>query len=152
MITNDYNVDIEVETGLGFTTDGKRATMQQIATFVQELAAQGLMSQEAVKEIVSKFMETFEFGNTQEFMNKMDQGTQASPLNEEQIMQMKVAILEVLKDAGVVGKEKEQQLVDASKVGTLETLQDLQGGGGQSAPAGQPAQPIQPTPPVEGQI
>ena len=46
-------------------------------------------------------------------------------MTNEQIDQMKVAVLEVLKDAGVVGQEADQKLVDSTKLGMLEASQDL---------------------------
>ena len=45
-------------------------------------------------------------------------------MDEEQMDQMKAAILEVLKDAGVVGPEGEQKQVDMTKVAVLESLKE----------------------------
>ena len=123
-VKKDYHVDIGVESGLGYTMEGKKQTMQQIIDYMTRLAAQGLVTQDAVKVVVDKFLEVFQFGATQEFMYAMKSGTQASPLNESQLMQMKVALLETMKEAGAVGKEIDQKLVDSTKVGVLEALKD----------------------------
>ncbi|MEK9207800.1 MAG: hypothetical protein AAB922_04910 [Patescibacteria group bacterium] len=123
-IKKDYHVSIEIESGLGYTMEGKKQSMQQIIDYVAKLASEGLITQDAVKVVVTKFLEIFQFGATQEFMDAMDQGTQASPLNEEQITQMKVVILEVMKEAGMVGQEKDQKLVDSTKVGVMEAMKE----------------------------
>ena len=126
VIKKGTKVDIEVESGLGFTQQGKKETMQQIVDYMGVLAQQGLITQDAVKVVTEKFLETFQFGATQEFTDAMEFGTQSSPLNEQQLDQMKVAILETLQDAGVVGQEADQKMVDSTKVGMAETLNDLQ--------------------------
>lgn len=127
VIKKDTRVDIEVESGLGFTAEGKKQTMQQIVDYMAVLAQQGLISQDAVKVVTEKFLDVFQFGSTQEFTEAMNTSSQASPLNEQQLDQMKVAVLEVLQDAGVVGKEADQKMVDSTKVGMVEAMQDLGG-------------------------
>lgn len=127
VIKKGTKVDVEVENGLGFTAEGKKDTMQQIVTYMSQLAQQGLLTQEAVKVVTEKFLDIFQFGSTQEFMDSMNKGTGTTPMTNEQIDQMKVAVLEVLKDAGVVGQEADQKLVDSTKLGMLEASQDLRG-------------------------
>lgn len=117
-------VNIEVESGLGFTMEGKKATMQQINDFVLAMAKEGLITQDAVKVIFEKLLETFQFGSTQEFMEAMETGTQASPLTEDQLTAIKVSVLEALKDAGVAGPEAEENLINSTKVGVVEALKD----------------------------
>ena len=117
VLHKDVKVDIEVESGLGFTMEGKKQTMQQIATFMRDLAREGYLTQEAVKVVLDKFLETYQFGATQEFTEAMNDGTQSSKLTEDQLAQMKIAIAEVLKDLGLVGPESDQKLVDSTKVG-----------------------------------
>jgi hypothetical protein len=91
-IKSDYIVDIQVESGMGYTAEGKKQTMQQIIGFMMQLVQQGLITQPAVMEVVKKFLETFEFGSTAEFMEAMEQGLQTAPLNEEQLTQMKIQL------------------------------------------------------------
>ncbi len=121
-LKKEYLVNIEVESGLGFTQEGKKATMQQIIDFTVKLSEMGILNPDSVKIIVQKFLDTFQFGSTAEFMEALEEG--APQLNEEQISAVKVAVLEVLKDAGLVGPEADQKLVDSTKVGTVEALKD----------------------------
>lgn len=125
-IKKEYRVSIEVESGLGFTNEGKKQTMQQIISFFEPLMEKGLISQDALKVLVRSTLETYQYGNVSEFMEAMDSGTQAAPLNEEQIQQMKIAMLETLKDAEIVGPAADQKLVDSTKVGMMEVMRDTQ--------------------------
>ena len=127
IIRGDMPFDIEIDTGMALTMEGKRNVMQQVATFMLELAAQGLMNPEAVKVVTMKFLDTFKFGATQEFMEALDvQGLQ-DQFDQSQIDQVKVAVAEVLKDTGVAGQEADQRNVDATKVGMMEAMQDMGG-------------------------
>ena len=124
VINKDTRVKIEVESGMGFTEAGKKQTMKSIIEFMIPLMERGLLTQEAVKVVVQKFFDIYKFGSTQEFMDALDKGTSAAPLTEDQLTQMKIAMLQAMKDAGVVGAEADVKLVDSTKVGTLETLKD----------------------------
>lgn len=123
-IKKEYRVDIEVESGLGFTMEGKKQTIQQISDFMINLSEKGLLTQDAVKVIVRKFLDTYQYGATQEFMEALDTGTQASPLTEEQLQAIKIAVLEVLNETGLVGPEADQKMVDSTKVGVVEAMKD----------------------------
>jgi hypothetical protein len=117
-------VDIEVQSGLGFTQEGRKETLQQIIAFFTPLIQQGLITQDALKVVVRSLLDSYQFGNTQDVMEAMDSGTQTAPINEEQLKQIQIAVLQALKDSGVVGPEADQKLVDSTKLGTLETLKE----------------------------
>lgn len=119
-IKKDYKVKIEVITGLAFTQEGKKETMQQIVQFLTIMAKEGYISQDAVRLVIEKFLEAYQFGSTAEFMEAMD----AAPpkMTEQQINEMKVAIAEVVNDLGMAGSAAEERQVLTSKVGTLEAL------------------------------
>jgi hypothetical protein len=127
VISGDYKVRIDVEPALGFTMSGKKDTMLQITQFLQGLAEQGYLTQDAVKELIQKFLETFNYGSTQEFMQAMESGTQSNKLNEDQLTQMKIAVVEAMRDAGVAGQDTSDQDIQKTKIGVVEALQDLAG-------------------------
>lgn len=127
VLSDDMTVDVEVQTGLGFTMEGKKESMQQIATFMSQLMQQGLISQEAVGVVTEKLLETYQFGATQEFMSAMKEGTMMAQTTNEDVEKIKVAVLEVLKDAGLVGPENDQRLIDSTKTGVAEVMTDLSG-------------------------
>ena len=122
-IKKGTKVRIEIEPGLGLTMDGKRNSMQQIIEFMLKFSEVGAVNPEAIKVVMKKFLDTFGFGSTQEFMEAMEQGN-VNDMTEEQIMKMKVAIIEAMKDAGAIGPEHDQKLVDSTKVGVAEALRD----------------------------
>jgi len=123
-IQADTIVDIQVESGLGFTAEGKKATMQQISQFMVQLAQAGYLTQPAVMQVVNKFLEIFQFGSTQEFMEAMEQGTQSSPLTEDQMQQMKIAMVEAMKDTGVIGDKNDEEDILKAKIGTMEAIKE----------------------------
>lgn len=124
ILKKDAKVDIEVESGLGFTMDGKKHTMQQIVDFMIKLSQQGMLTQDSVKVVVRKLLETYQFGATQEFMDAMDTGMQSAPLTEDQLTAIKLAVASVMKDLGIGGQAGEQTQVESTKVGVVEALKD----------------------------
>jgi len=120
-IKEDMKVDIEIESGLGFTEEGKRATMLQITTFLTSLVEQGYVTKDAVTVVLKKFMDVFKFGSTQEFMEAMEVGGQPS---DQDLMKMKIAILETLSEAQVIGPKASEQRIMENKIGTVAALKD----------------------------
>lgn len=124
VISSDHVVDIEVQSGLGFTQEGRKETLQQIITFFTPLIQAGLVSQDALKVIVRSLLDSYQFGSTQDVIEAMDTGASTAPISEEQLKQIEISVLKVLKDSGLVGQEAEQQMVESTKLGTLETLKE----------------------------
>lgn len=140
-LKKEYRVNIEIESGLGYTEEGKRSTMIQIMDYMRGLAAEGYLTPEAVAIVVKRFLEIFQYGSTQEFMDALDSGT--PPVTDAQIQQMKVAMMEVIKDLQVkatpqppaqsVGTEVpaqtgEDENILKMKEGMMSSLGDVQGG------------------------
>jgi hypothetical protein len=122
VINPDTLVDIEVESGIGFTEQGRRDTMMQIADYMLKLTQQQLLPVEAVQVAVKELLETFQYGSTQEFMQAIEEGTMPQDFTEDQLNKLKIAILSTFKDAGIAGPEADAKLVDSTKVGVLEAL------------------------------
>lgn len=122
VIDFDTIVNIETESGMGFTVQGERETMMQIAEYMLKVAEQGLIPQQAVQVAVKKLLETFQFGSTQEFMQAIEDGT--VDMTDTQIQQIKLAVAETLKDTGAVGPQASQQRQMENKVGVLEALKE----------------------------
>lgn len=122
VINPDTVVDIEVESGIGFTEAGRRDTMMQIAGYMLKLVEAQVIPIESVKVAVQELLETFAFGSTQEFMQAIEEGTMPQDFTQDQLQKLKIATLETLKDAGIAGPEADAKLVDSTKVGVLEAL------------------------------
>jgi len=100
-LKKDYKVDIEVESGLGYTDEGKKGRAMEIATFAIQMAQQGLVTPDAAKLIVNRLLEIYKFGPTAEIMEAMDNvppAQQMIPFTQDQNMQMKTNLLEVIAD------------------------------------------------------
>lgn len=121
-LKGDSRVDIEIESGLGFTKEGQKGTMLQLFQELDPYVQQGLIPQEAFKVALEQFLKVYQFGATAEFMEAMENGK--TPMTDQEMMMMKTALLEALKDAGEVGPEADETKVQASKLGTLQALKD----------------------------
>lgn len=117
-------VDVEVETGLGFTMEGRRNTMQQINDFILNMTKEGLINPQAAQVIMGKFLETYNFGATQDFMDALEEGGMEAQVAEDQITKMKVGLAEVLKDVGMTRDQMEKDNIDQTKVAVAEVLKD----------------------------
>lgn len=117
-------IRVEADTGFGLTQDGRRQAMGELMKQMIALYQQGFLGAEAMSLLVKRFVEEYGYGSTQEFMEAIERGITQGQMSQQQVMQMKIAILQVLKDAGLVGKEGDQRLVDSTKLGALQTLKD----------------------------
>lgn len=128
IVTIDKNakVRIEIEPGLGLTMEGKKDAMQSIIEYILKLVqvVPGSVPPEALQMVIKRFLEAFGYGSTQELMEAMESGLTEGQMTEEQIMKMKIAIVEAMKDSGAVGPEAEERMVDSTKVGVIEALKD----------------------------
>lgn len=123
-IDKDAKVRIEIEPGLGLTMEGKKEAMETILTEMRELAKEGYIPPAVIQQIVKKFLENFGYGSTQELIETWEQSAGQGDLSDEQIKKVKIAVLQSLKDAGVVGPQLEEMMIKSTQVGTLQTLKD----------------------------
>lgn len=121
-VKKDYRVEIEIEAGLGYTKEGQKETMQNLATFLGNMAAQGVVNPNVMKYMIEKLLEVFQFGKNQELLEALN--SDVDNMTDQQLQKMQIAILEALKDAGEVGPEASQRRVMENKIGTLEALKD----------------------------
>jgi len=123
----DYRVDVQVESGLGYTKEGQKAAAKELGDFIVQIANIGLLSPEFTQIFIRKLMDLYGFGVTQEIMEALEQGVSSSQIQENQIQQMKTAMAEVMQDTGAVSSP--EQRVQEGKVATAEALADIQKGG-----------------------
>jgi len=98
-LKKDYKVEIEIEAGLGYSDEGKKGRMMEIANFVLQMAQAGYLTPEAAKLMVERLLEVYQFGPTSELMDALKQAPQGqAPFTPEQQEAMKVAFLEVIRD------------------------------------------------------
>ena len=127
-LSSEYHVDIEIEAGLGFTKTGKRdAMLKLVGEVFLPLAEKGFLPPQAVKTIVEKVSETYQFGATAELMDSFEsdqpQFTEKQQQNLEQTIQ--IAVAQVMKD--LQGSEilpDQKTRIEETKVGVAEAIKD----------------------------
>ena len=125
-LKKNYRVDIEVEQGLAYTREGQKAAAKELGDFMIQLAQLGLINPEAVKVYVRKLFETYGFGATQEIMEAMERFEAAGQMTEQQIMTMKVAMAETMKDIqGSPMMPTPDQRILENQVGVAQAAADL---------------------------
>lgn len=134
-LKKEYKVDIEVQAGLGYTMEGKRESMLALGEYMMKLAQIGYVPPQAVKVVLERLLETYQFGQTAEFMEAMEEAGEQAGMQEQQIQQMKVALAEVMADISKAGgmparRADREESVEESKVGVAEAIRDITKGGG----------------------
>lgn len=123
-IKKDYKVEIEVQSGLGYTREGKKQAALQLGEYLLKLAELRMLPPEAVQKFIEALLETYQFGATSEIMETF-KGFEQGQLSDEQLDKVKVAIAEVLKD--LQGSEilpTSDQRIEEGKVATAEVIKD----------------------------
>lgn len=118
-------IRIEADTGMGLTADGRRKNMIDLITQGLEWFKAGFLSPTAMSMLIKKYVEEMGFGSTEEFMDEIDKGVTQGMMSQSQIQQMKIALLQVMKDTKTAGPEHEKALTDSTKLGTLQTMKDV---------------------------
>jgi hypothetical protein len=124
-------IRVESDKGFGLTQDGRRKAMQDLMKNMLELYQLGFLGSEAMAMLVKRMVEEYGYGSTEQFMEAIENGITQGQLSQQQIQQVKIALLSVLKDAKMTGPELEKQLVShneanlqTTKLGVLQTLKD----------------------------
>jgi hypothetical protein len=124
-LSKDYGVEIEVESGLGFTAAGKREGAKEIMDLLNPYITGGIIPSTVLKPLIEKTLETYQYGNTAEIAEELDRlPDQGSEMTEKQIEQMKIAVAEVLKDIGFGQQQQQEQMIETTKIGVVEALKD----------------------------
>ena len=123
-LKKDCYVEIEVQAGMAYTREGQKASAKELGDYMIQLAQLGVLPQNVVTIFLQTMLETYNFGPTQEVMEAMKEVEGQGNLTDKQMDAIKLSVLEVLKDAGVVGPEAEERLVDSTKIGVVEALKD----------------------------
>ena len=123
-LKKDLHVDIQVEQGLAFTSEGKKARARELLDSLLPYAQAGFISPEAFKQLLQGFLETLQYGNVSEIIEAMDSAGQTEKLTKEKSLEIKTAVLEALKEAGEIGQQASEKRIEENKFGTLEALKE----------------------------
>ena len=127
-------VDIEVESNLGYTQEGRKAAAKELADLMVQMMKLPVppIPPEAVAIFLQQLLKTYQFGPTEEMMEAIetyigDGG--AAGVGQETLDMIKLAVLEVHKDLqGSPTMPTSEQRIDEGKVAVAEVAKDLQGG------------------------
>jgi len=110
-LRKDYKVKISIEEGMAYTPRGKQEAMKELMDFLTVLAQQGLINPQALSVAVRKFLDTYSFGNTQEFMEALEMAEGQSGeqgVDDATLEKMKLAFVEVIKQISDAGNSAPQ--------------------------------------------
>lgn len=135
-LKQDYRVDIEIESGLGYTKDGQKQTILELVKELNPYFQEQLIPPEALKVLLEKLMETYQFGSTAEFMDAIEEG-QVS-FNDQDTQKVKTAMMEVMSDlnkGGILPGQEDR--IKENTLGAAQALKDT-GVAGKPEPQGKP--------------
>ena len=122
-LSKESRVDIEVQSGLAYTQEGKKAAAKDLGDYMIQLAQLGLLPPEAVTVFLGEFLKTFQFGPTGDIVSKMEEFTKSGMINDSMLEKIKLAVAEVIKESGIA-EEDEQHDIEKIKVAVAEALKD----------------------------
>ena len=117
-------IRVEADKGFGLTQDGRRQGMEALMKQMVDLYKLGFIGSEAMSMIVKRFVEEYGYGSTEELMEAIEDGVTQGQMSQQQIKQMKVAILSVLDETKAVGPAHDAQLVKSTQVGVMQAFHD----------------------------
>lgn len=123
-LNRKLKIRIEADAGFGLTQDGRRQALDVLMKNMIELYKEGFVGASAMSMLVKRFIEEYGYGSTEEFMEALEAGVTQGQMSDNQIKQMQIALLSVLKDTQMVGSAGDKRLVDSTKLGVLQTLKD----------------------------
>lgn len=131
VLNRKAKIRIEADKGFGLTQDGRRQALEVLMKEMTNLYQLGFLGSEAMALLVKRFVEEYGYGSTEEFMEAIENGITQGQMSQTQINQMKMAVIQVLKDVKMTGPDLEKKLMEhndanlhATKVGVLQTLKD----------------------------
>lgn len=123
-LSKDYNVDIEIQSGLAYTREGKKEAARELGDYIIQLAQLGVVPPSLLTQYLDKLFEIYQFGIGSEVIEEMEDFAEQGQLTDTQVQAVKVAVAEVLKDAELAGPKAEEREILTSKIGAVEALKD----------------------------
>jgi len=134
-LSKEYRVDIEVQTGLGYTREGQKAAAKELGDYMIQLAQLGIIPPQVVTTYIETLLEAYQFGPVSEVMEQLDEFQQQGQVSDPQMDKIKLAMAEVIKDTGIADRNEDRD-VEKAKVGAAQAMTDImKAQGGQNAGA-----------------
>lgn len=123
-LSSNTKVEVEIEQGMAYTREGKKESMQNIIDTMLKYTQAGLINPEALKPVIQKYLEMYKFGSTAEFMDVLDLSGATATMSEEQINNIKIAVLQALSDVEEIGPKADKKDEEITKYAVVQALQD----------------------------
>jgi hypothetical protein len=121
-LSKDTKIDIEIEQGMAYTKEGQKATMLELFKQLEPFVTAGFIPPEPFKVALQKFLEVYQFGSTEEFMDAFSKA--GTGMTDQEMLKMKTALLQALQEAGEIGPEGDKAKIQAAAIGSLTALKD----------------------------
>lgn len=130
-LSKELKVDVEVQSGLAYTREGKKESAKELGDYLIQLAQLNLLPPNMMVEYLDKLFEAYQFGVSSEVMQELKAFNEQGQMTNPQSDAIKLAVAEVLKDAGlpeIIQKIRElpdqNERIEEGKVATAETIKD----------------------------
>jgi len=131
-LNHKLKIRVEADQGFGLTQDGRRQALDVLMKNMTVLYQEGFLSADAMAMLVKRFVEEYGYGATEEFMEAVENGVTQGQMSNNQIQQLKIAVLQVLKDLkmtpdgleGLLTKHNDANL-QTTKLGVLQTMKEV---------------------------
>lgn len=119
-LNRKLKIRIEADSGFGLTQDGRRQALDVLMKNMIALYKEGFVGPQAMSLLVKRFVEEYGYGSTEEFMEALENGVTQGQMSQDQIQQMKIAMIQVLKDTNMTQAGVQQVLKDSGLIGEAE--------------------------------
>ena len=123
-VSRDYHVDIEVQSGLGYTREGKKAAAKELGDYLIQLANVGAVPPNVITSYIERLFEIYQFGGGSEISRDIEKFNEEGQLTDQQMEKIKVAMAEVIRDAGLTPGPTPDERIEEGKVATAEAIKD----------------------------
>ena len=124
-LKRDYRVEIEVQSGAAYTREGKKAAADQMLEKLTPFVQGGYISPDAFKALIEQYFDLYGFGSTGDFMEALEKNEGQGQLTDQQIEAIKVAVIEVMKDLIKTGAlPDEETRIQENKVAMIEVVKE----------------------------
>jgi len=100
-VSKEYKVEIEIQSGLGYTREGQKQSAKELGDYLIQLSANGLVPPELLVSYIDKLFEVYQFGAGSEIAQQIAKFNKEGQATDQQVDKMKVGLAEVLQDSGI---------------------------------------------------
>lgn len=126
-LSKDEKLDIEIEQGMAFTKEGQKASIQLVLNTMIQLLQVGAIPVTALQGVAAKYLESYQYGGTEEFMDSIQEAMEGGMTNitQQQMKLIQTSVLQALQDVGEVGKPASDRRIQENELGTINAMKRM---------------------------